>query len=607
MTMDRHEPFEELISASLTGDLTVEERQRLDAHLDVCLTCRATLASFAEQRRIMSGLRHVAPPRDLGARVRYGIEGGAFATTPWWRRPAFLFAGVGGSLAAVAGALLALVLLNGLPQDNPIGQSSGSPGASAAATEIAGATATPASATPVPTAAPTPPAPTLPPPPVPGEPVPTPNPSGEPGPTPSPNTASPEPDVFLAYNGPVDSPALTVVDGSTGETAVEVADAQPGPPVAAELSPDSGFLAVATRLGESGLNEIQVTRLAQTDASASPSPSPSPSPSGTPMDPGETLTLAESVAVDPFVERMTWSPDGRFLAFTVADPEALGETDVWVFDADAEEAWQLTDAGNAYAGSWVRADHEDDPPLLWVSSAAEEPVSHLVTVVDHDEPRERIDPSEDAVAEAEGVFVPILNPSGRFAIYWTGRMAEEPDRGWVLSEGGAPYLSEHKLRGRTWTFDNDRPLFSDLTIDRDAFTSAAITWGADDVTYAVSEVRWTGASQGEGGAEYPDATRVYFGRATDPQGLTQRHAIDIGDIREGSSVIDVKVSPTGRHLVITALRPVGGVGDQPKADLLLVTRNLGDVPDEVEIIGNGDEGWFGPAAFDELIETGEDN
>jgi hypothetical protein len=186
-------------------------------------------------------------------------------------------------------------------------------------------------------------------------------------------------------------------------------------------------------------------------------------------------------------------------------------------------------------------------------------------------------------------------------------MAEEPDRGWVLSEGGQPLLSEHKPRGQTWSFDNERPLFSDLTIERDAFTSAAISWGPDGVTYAVSEVRWTGASQGNEGAEYPDPGRVYFGHATDPQGLTQRHAIDLGDIPEGSSVIDVKVSPTGRHLVITALRPVGGVGDEPRADLLLVTRNLGNVADEVVVIGNGDEGWFGPAAFDELMGTGEDN
>ena len=606
MTVNRHEPFEELISASLTGDLTVAERERLDAHLDTCPICRDTLAAFAEQRRIMSGLRHVAPPRDLGARVRAGVEYGAHQNLPWWRRPAVLFAGVGGTLAAVAGALLALVVLNGNSQDPNVGQATATPTAVVAPSESAEASPTAPPATPAPTAAPATPGPTLPPPPDPNAPAPTEAPSTEPGPTAIP--ASPEPDVFLAFSGAVESPELAVIDGSTGETAVDV-DEPFGPPIAAELSPGGDFLAIASRLGESGMNEVQVTRLATAGTDGphpTPSASPTATPSASPMPAGETVTLAESLSVDPFVERMTWSPDGRYLAFTVADAEAAGETDVWVFEAESAEAWQLTDVGNAYTGSWVLS--EDDAPLLWVSSAAEEPISHLVPVLDsHDERRELVDPADHDLAEAEGVFVPILNPSGRFAIYWNGRMAEEPGRGWVLAEGGAPYLSEHKAEDDTFVFDNERPLFSDLTIDRDAFTSASITWGSDDITYAVSEVRWAGPSQGRDGTVYPDPDRVYFGHATDPRGLTQVHAIDPGDIPEGSTVVDVKVSPTGHHLVITALRPIGGVLDEPMADLILVRRNTGDVPDEVELLGDGNAGWWGPAAFDELTETGSED
>ena len=124
MTMNRHEPFEELISASLHGDLTADERRRLDAHLDACDQCRGTLAAFAEERRMIAGLRHVAPPRDLGARVRAGIE---YASVPWWRKPTTIFTAVGGTLAAVTGALLALVVLNGTPSDPQVGQSSPTP------------------------------------------------------------------------------------------------------------------------------------------------------------------------------------------------------------------------------------------------------------------------------------------------------------------------------------------------------------------------------------------------------------------------------------------------------------------------------------------------
>ena len=133
MTMNRHEPFEELISASLNGDLTADERRRLDAHLDGCPQCRDTLAAFSDQRRIIAGLRHVAPPRDLGARVRAGVES---ASVPWWRKPTTIFTAVGGTLAAVTGALLALVVLNGTPSSQPVGQASPTPSFESAPTAV---------------------------------------------------------------------------------------------------------------------------------------------------------------------------------------------------------------------------------------------------------------------------------------------------------------------------------------------------------------------------------------------------------------------------------------------------------------------------------------
>ena len=145
-TNDRHQPYEELISASLSGELTPAERQWLDAHLDGCAQCRATLAAFAEQRRVMAGLRHVPPPRDLGARVRAGIEHGRFAPTPWWRRPPVVFAGLGGGLAAVTGVLLALVVLNGSPNDQPVGQTSPTPSPSVAPASVEPTPAPPSAA-----------------------------------------------------------------------------------------------------------------------------------------------------------------------------------------------------------------------------------------------------------------------------------------------------------------------------------------------------------------------------------------------------------------------------------------------------------------------------
>ena len=77
-----HDAAEELISASLTGDLTDAEAADLAAHLAACDRCTATAAAWADSRRVLSGVRHVAAPRDLGARVRTGIERGRFTPAP---------------------------------------------------------------------------------------------------------------------------------------------------------------------------------------------------------------------------------------------------------------------------------------------------------------------------------------------------------------------------------------------------------------------------------------------------------------------------------------------------------------------------------------------
>ena len=123
-----------------------------------------------------------------------------------------------------------------------------------------------------------------------------------------------------------------------------------GEPVAAELSSDGTFLAMVSREGLSGMDQVLVTHVgdgdaAAPDASAEPTPTP-------PAAIAETTALGTSVAGSPFLERLAWSPDSRWLAYTLADPNG-GGTDAWVFDTATNEFWQLTDVGDAYAASWV--------------------------------------------------------------------------------------------------------------------------------------------------------------------------------------------------------------------------------------------------------------
>lgn len=551
MSMNRHEHFEELISASLAGDLTDLERRQLDAHLDSCAACRAILASFADQRRIMAGLRHIAPPRDLGARVRTGIAGGTFREVPWWRRPVVIFGGVGGGLAAVAGAVLAIVLLNGSPDDQ-VGV--GSPSPSSVAVSLA------------PTAAPTA--------------APTPNaeePSASPAATSAPEP-EPEPDVYLAYTGAFDNLAMTLRDGRTGDT-VRGLDT-PGPPLAAQLSPNGQFLAYISELGQSGANEVWLIHLGAPWTLA-----PGATRVETPLAEWQSLRLGESVAGDPFLKHLSWSPDSQFLAYAVAD--TAGGTSVWMVDSATASPWRFAGGDASYVGSWV------GPDQVWISIAGERPRSVLLSVVAGTE----VDPLAASAPTLDGIFQPIVSPDGSKVIYWRGVMGPS-GQGWFFAEGGAPYLAE----ARGFEFTDSRPLFSDVVIDRDAFTSAAIAWGADSDAYAVWAAQWTGTPQGAGG-EYPNINRVYFGHASDARGLTEFHAIDEADIPQDTSVVDVKV-PTGRHLLITTRHPVGGIMEAPRANLILVTRNTGLVADEVEFLPNeGAEGWFGPGGYDSYWVT----
>ena len=593
MTMNRHEPFEELISASLHGDLTADERRRLDAHLDACDQCRGTLAAFAEERRMIAGLRHVAPPRDLGARVRAGIES---ASVPWWRKPTTIFTAVGGTLAAVTGALLALVVLNGTPSDPEVGQTSPTPiveAASPSATAAPGATGTPA--------------PTLPPAesPAPGE-TPAPPPTPDPDATPNPIAqSSPEPDLYVAMTGPADNQAMTVVEPGVTEPVVEPADTPLGPPIAAELSPDGGWLALITEQGLSGTNEVRMSRVAAAMEPDDPSATPIPEPD---IEIADTVILGESVAGTPFLERLAWAPDGSALAYTLADPN--GGTDVWIFDRASGEFWQLTDTGDSYAGSWVTvaAEDEETKPLLWVSRAEGTVASYLVSpITDAGERARLIDPAVDPIDSADGVFQPLVSPNGALAIYWSGVMTRSGDE-WLFAESGTPVLAEHRLDGaEDGPFRNERDLFSDVTIDRDAFTSAAIAWGLDSDSYAVWSAAWTGLPQSsEGEALYPEPARVYFGHASDPRGLTRVHAIDRAVLPAEGSVVDVKVSPTGRHLVVTFRMPTPGDLAAPTARLLLITRNPEGVADEFTELAADDGIWYGPAAFDTHIEIPAD-
>ena len=236
--------------------------------------------------------------------------------------------------------------------------------------------------------------------------------------------------------------------------------------------------------------------------------------------------------------------------------------------------------GNAFAAGWIPDRDGETASRLWVSTAAEEPSSQVLEVPAGEEIA-AVDPAEAAIHEARGVFLPMLSPDGRLAIYWSGRMTPAGGQGWIMSQDGEPYLAEHDVRDETYEFDNERPLFSDLRVEEDGFASAAITWGSDgdalrDLGRGMDR-RLTGPED----VAVSDPLRVYFGHATDRARTDSVPRHRRGRPPEDGSVVDVKVSPTGHHLLVTVRYPLDGTLSVPRADLLLIKRNTGDVRDDV--------------------------
>jgi hypothetical protein len=501
---------DELISASLSGDLTDAERAQLDAHLARCETCRATLAAFKAERRILSGLPVVDPPRDLSARVRGGIESGRFAG-PWWGRPGSVVPLLA-SAAVFAAAVLAVVVFGNL-NPAPVGQETSSPQASVSIAPSGSviesvAPSVLASAPPLAFLGP-----------------------GDLG--------------YLSLNGGSLQPSrLTFINDATGASID--AGALDGPPIAAVLSPDGSWLAYIIEKGETGVNEVWALHL--TD--------------------GRIVPLGCSQAA-PFADRLAWAPDGRFLAYTLVDTDlgpnagcptsdgTLGSPDAWVFTIATGERSNITHTGNAYAASFSRVASGTPGFALYVSHAASQPWSELwaVSGARYDQ------------ITASGVFLPLVSPEGNRAIFWSGTMASS-DAGWQFSMGGMPQLSgDFRSTGPAspWL---GTPLFSDLTpVGGEAFASGKFTWGPDSDLIAFWDGAWTGVPQSADGT-YPSQEDVYVGRISTGL-LSSASRIPLGN-ETIASIVAVALRTDG-GVAVTVRRPSSGIGDPPSAFLVIAS------------------------------------
>lgn len=525
---------DELISASLSGDLTDAERAELDAHLARCERCRATLVAFKAERRILSGLPVADPPRDLSARVRSGIESGRFGP-PWWRRPMGLVA-VGASAVTVAAVVLALVVLNRQPP--PVGQASGSPQATLS---LAPSPSTAQSV--APSAGPSTPATFLGP--------------GQLG--------------YLEMSGGSLEPSkLTFINDATGASID--AGTVSGPPIAASLSPDGQWLAYITRKGETGANEVWVLNL---------------------LD-GSRTNVGCSMAA-PFTDRLAWRPDGGDLAFTLvavdlgptsgcpANDSPPGGADAWEYESGGGRGSIYASALAAFAASFTTRATVGEGELfrLLVSHPAPTPSTESVLLG-----------SDAAPIRIDDVFLPLVSPDGNRALLWTGSMAAT-DGSWQFSKGGMPQLSgDFRSAGPASPWIGT-PLFTDLIpYGGEAFAYGKFTWGPDSDLVAFWDGAWTGVPQSADGT-YPGQQDVYVGRVS--TGLLSSASRLPLNLEPDAWVVDVTFTPDGIAAVVTIGLSSAGVGDPPSAYLQIVPLDGGDPR---TIGGGVDPPpWDGPAVF----------
>ena len=100
---------------------------------------------------------------------------------------------------------------------------------------------------------------------------------------------------------------------------------------------------------------------------------------------------------------------------------------------------------------------------------------------------------------------------------------------------------------------------------------------------------------------FPDEARVYFGHPGSDFKVGPAQALDEADTADGD-VVQVSLAG-GRYLALTVVTQEGSEGGSygPTAELRLVTRNLGDVPDDVQTFGT-DKVWNGPAFYPAVLD-----
>jgi hypothetical protein len=502
-----HERARLLASDRLGGPLTATDAIWLDDHLHDCDECRSVAAAYAEDRELLRSLPMPQPPRDLWARTSVRLEreraAGRGATA---RRSG----GVGWRFlpALVAVALVAVVVGRSMISSGPtatpgIGLSSPPPASSGQPGPTSGAGATPLAVDPgdvawVDRAA---------------DGRYTMNMASVAAVCAS--DAAPSPDCapldqgakqlvsFDSQPGSVvldpDALQAAVVESSASTTGgkifvVPIARATPQPTPSATPSPTpsvdpsaSASVGPSAAVTEPPAASPTATALPTNGAGSSASPSTEPStsaeptptaepsvaPTGSPVPsgtPSQTAATTLAIISDVIVVGgdAAYSPTGDWLAFSARKATGSDGPDVYVWHTGDDKARAVTKDHASVFSSWV-----DDRILASRASAASTDGSADATSPSPDPATSDaptrvptsflIDPAsgKEVGPQLGGVWRPVVDPSGRWMVYWTGTLTFDPtSRTWTPADGRLVIDRWPAPDSETYTAADPQPLLS---------------------------------------------------------------------------------------------------------------------------------------------------
>jgi hypothetical protein len=425
----------------LEGPLDPAEEAWLNEHLADCSACAATAADYATQRLELRALRDrpPLPPRDLWARTAAAIEREA-GPRPRRARP---IQSLLAPYALLAGAVIVAVAVGSLSlsQSNiPVASAPGTASIIGGSGQPTNAAATPILVGPGSVAyltqadgqlqlnhlefshvcGPT----------TNGCEGTVPSDTQTIGPVASPDT------VFGAAAGAGDRPLVVVSNGSGGKVlAIAVASQLP----AVTPTPSSTS---STTLSPSPSAPVPSATPTSPPASASEPPASSIPPSASPSDLASPATsqppsASPSASPDTIIEiardlkvldtTAAYAPDGSAFAFTARPSDGSHGPDIYLWHVGDAKAAPITTDHRSVFGSWAGGSVVGSTVTAGPNGRLERPLAFLIAP----------GATEPTLLPQTGLaWRPVVDPHGRAAVYWSGRLEPTDDGlGWTTRSG----------------------------------------------------------------------------------------------------------------------------------------------------------------------------